>query len=140
MDLDLDGFGDLNNSIFACEAPIGFILDNSDCDDGALTFADMAGDGFGGLDGFDGLGGMDGFEGLDGLDGLDGMDGFDELDFNEKCESCLKGKTTKKPFKTNDVIKATKIGESKPKASDNKNVALNLPLANFIPIFQSLSK
>ena len=37
---------------------------------------------------------------------------------------------------------AAEIGgvESKPKASDNKNVALNLPLANFILIIQSLSK
>lgn len=49
-DLDQDGYGDLNNVIFACEVPIGYVNDNSDCDDSALTFADADGDGFGSLE------------------------------------------------------------------------------------------
>ena len=33
-DMDGDGFGDATNGIFACTAPIGFVSDSSDCDDG----------------------------------------------------------------------------------------------------------
>lgn len=32
-DIDEDGFGDLNSLVSACEAPIGYISDSSDCDD-----------------------------------------------------------------------------------------------------------
>jgi hypothetical protein len=49
-DLDQDGFGDLNNAVFACEVPFGFVLNSEDCDDNSLTFTDGDGDGFGGVD------------------------------------------------------------------------------------------
>jgi hypothetical protein len=49
-DFDLDGFGDLNNVVFACDLPQGFVTDNSDCDDAVLTFIDADGDGFGGTE------------------------------------------------------------------------------------------
>ena len=32
-DLDVDGFGDAADSVIACEAPSGYLLDSSDCDD-----------------------------------------------------------------------------------------------------------
>jgi hypothetical protein len=49
-DLDMDGFGDLNNAAFGCEAPIGYVDNSLDCDDSVLLYADMDGDGFGGMD------------------------------------------------------------------------------------------
>jgi hypothetical protein len=32
-DNDMDGFGDPNNTVLACELPAGFVTDDSDCDD-----------------------------------------------------------------------------------------------------------
>ncbi|WP_290696198.1 MopE-related protein, partial [Lacinutrix sp.] len=32
-DSDNDGFGDINNSIIDCTTPVGFVTDNTDCDD-----------------------------------------------------------------------------------------------------------
>ena len=46
-DNDGDGFGDENNTEYACEPGVGFVTDFSDCDDQALTFSDLDGDGFG---------------------------------------------------------------------------------------------
>jgi hypothetical protein len=48
-DNDSDGYGDANNSSFACETPAGFVGNNDDCDDQMLTYEDMDGDGFGGI-------------------------------------------------------------------------------------------
>jgi len=36
-DLDGDGFGDANNTLEECQAPFGFVLDDTDCDDGDGT-------------------------------------------------------------------------------------------------------
>ena len=33
-DTDIDGFGDLANSVLLCESPTGYVADNTDCDDG----------------------------------------------------------------------------------------------------------
>jgi hypothetical protein len=46
-DLDQDGFGDVNNTIASCSVPNGFTTDTSDCDDSAITYLDVDGDGFG---------------------------------------------------------------------------------------------
>ena len=37
MDNDGDGFGDANNSIDACVAPVGYVIDGTDCNDGEAT-------------------------------------------------------------------------------------------------------
>ncbi len=49
-DLDMDGFGDLNNADFGCEAPMGYVDNSLDCDDSVILYVDMDGDGFGGMD------------------------------------------------------------------------------------------
>ena len=41
-DVDEDGFGDSNNSMVACEQPMGFILDDSDCNDDDSTVFPLA--------------------------------------------------------------------------------------------------
>jgi gliding motility-associated-like protein len=46
-DLDEDGFGDANNTIFGCSAPIGFVANAEDCDDGMVTYLDADQDGVG---------------------------------------------------------------------------------------------
>jgi gliding motility-associated-like protein len=46
-DADADGFGDLNNPIFACTSPTGYVGNSDDCDDSAITYSDMDGDGYG---------------------------------------------------------------------------------------------
>ena len=48
-DNDGDGFGDANNSISVCSStpPIGYVTDNTDCNDIKLLYADNDGDGFG---------------------------------------------------------------------------------------------
>ncbi|MEY4118905.1 MAG: hypothetical protein RLZZ116_2233 [Planctomycetota bacterium] len=48
-DFDQDEFGDANNTVSVCETlpPTGYITDSSDCNDRALLFADVDGDGHG---------------------------------------------------------------------------------------------
>ena len=46
-DVDADGFGDLNNMVLACTQPEGFVENTADCDDSAITYEDLDGDGFG---------------------------------------------------------------------------------------------
>lgn len=46
-DADADGFGDLQAPMFACTPTFGFVLNSDDCDDTALTYTDIDGDGFG---------------------------------------------------------------------------------------------
>jgi hypothetical protein len=46
-DEDGDGFGDLNNVIFACVQPEGTVTNSDDCDDANFTFEDLDGDGYG---------------------------------------------------------------------------------------------
>jgi hypothetical protein len=47
LDSDLDGFGDLNNVVYACEQPMNYVSNGDDCDDQLLTYEDSDGDGFG---------------------------------------------------------------------------------------------
>ncbi|MBL0095101.1 MAG: hypothetical protein IPP46_00465 [Bacteroidetes bacterium] len=48
QDFDSDGFGDLNNTAITCDGPpSGFILDNTDCDDTQLLYADADNDTYG---------------------------------------------------------------------------------------------
>jgi hypothetical protein len=46
-DLDGDGFGDSNNTIFDCSQPAGYVSNFDDCDDAVITYldADLDGDG-----------------------------------------------------------------------------------------------
>jgi len=48
-DFDQDEFGDANSTVSVCETlpPTGYITDSSDCNDRALLFADVDGDGHG---------------------------------------------------------------------------------------------
>jgi uncharacterized delta-60 repeat protein len=53
-DVDEDGFGDADSTVMACEAPAGFVADDTDCDDSdalvgapVLWYADADDDGFG---------------------------------------------------------------------------------------------
>ncbi len=46
-DADLDGFGDANNTTFACSSPVGFVTNADDCDDSLVTYADADQDGVG---------------------------------------------------------------------------------------------
>jgi hypothetical protein len=46
-DNDGDGFGNISMSVDACAAPIGFVTDNTDCDDNTILYADTDGDGIG---------------------------------------------------------------------------------------------
>jgi hypothetical protein len=46
-DLDGDGFGDVNNTIFDCTQPAGYVTNIEDCDDTNITYLDNDGDGDG---------------------------------------------------------------------------------------------
>ncbi len=46
-DLDGDGFGDVNNTIFDCTQPAGYVTNFDDCDDANITYFDNDGDGDG---------------------------------------------------------------------------------------------
>ena len=46
-DLDGDGFGDVNNTIFDCSQPAGYVTNFEDCDDLNVTYFDNDGDGDG---------------------------------------------------------------------------------------------
>jgi gliding motility-associated-like protein len=46
-DLDGDGFGDLNNNLYACTVPAGYVDNGEDCDDTQILFDDMDADGYG---------------------------------------------------------------------------------------------
>jgi hypothetical protein len=47
-DADLDGFGDINSIVLACEPAEGYVNNAEDCDDTQLTYIDNDGDSFGG--------------------------------------------------------------------------------------------
>lgn len=47
QDFDGDGFGNNAVSQMSCTQPGGYVADNSDCDDNAITYTDNDGDGFG---------------------------------------------------------------------------------------------
>ena len=47
FDGDGDGFGDPNLVDYGCELPLGYVLNDTDCDDTVVLFLDMDGDGFG---------------------------------------------------------------------------------------------
>lgn len=56
-DADSDGFGDNTNSVSECTHPLGYVIDNTDCNDnnadeypGATWYADLDEDGFGDAD------------------------------------------------------------------------------------------
>jgi hypothetical protein len=46
-DLDGDGFGDVNNTVFDCSQPAGYVTNFDDCDDANITYVDGDGDGDG---------------------------------------------------------------------------------------------
>ena len=48
-DMDGDGFGDINNTTYACDVPTGYVTNIADCDDAMITYEDMDGDGFGSM-------------------------------------------------------------------------------------------
>ena len=47
-DMDNDGFGDINNSVFDCFAPVGYVANDTDCDDMMISYQDLDNDGYGG--------------------------------------------------------------------------------------------
>ena len=47
QDADGDGFGNPSVAQTTCSAPVGFVTNNSDCNDNQLRYADADGDGFG---------------------------------------------------------------------------------------------
>ena len=47
VDLDGDGFGNADSTMEACSLPLGFVSDNTDCDDSFAGYEDLDGDGFG---------------------------------------------------------------------------------------------
>ncbi len=46
-DDDGDGFGDVGDVLMACSPPVGYVANNTDCNDSQITYADADGDGFG---------------------------------------------------------------------------------------------
>lgn len=47
LDADADGFGNPDQTTFACEAPIGYVDNLEDCDDNQITYNDLDSDGYG---------------------------------------------------------------------------------------------
>jgi hypothetical protein len=47
-DVDVDGFGDINETILSCSPVAGYVDNGEDCDDGLQLFLDSDADGFGG--------------------------------------------------------------------------------------------
>ena len=77
-DLDLDGFGDLNNTAIACFQPSGYLSDNTDCDDtSSATYPGATEIWYDDID-----------ENCDGLSDFDqDGDGFDHVDYEgEDCD------------------------------------------------------